>query len=168
MIKMLWMLLMMSMTFGGDQNSLEKIRNLYQLAAENHDAAKELLQITEDAGEDQDVFLGYKGAAHMMMAKHVINPLTKMNYFNKGKKIFTQAISNAPGNVELRFLRFAVQSEAPVFLGYRGNLEEDKEVLLAGVGEVQDRQAQEMIVLYLLGSDALSVDEKRKIKKISQ
>lgn len=146
-------------------NDLTRIRILYDMAAEERSAAKELLQMTEDYPAEDPVLFGYQGAAHMMMAKHVINPISKMSHFNKGKKIFTEAIASDPRNLELRFLRFAVQSEAPAFLGYKENIDEDKKILLIGAGNIENTQLQKMILDYLLSSKEISPMEKQKLLK---
>jgi hypothetical protein len=146
-------------------NELSGIRNLYKVAAEEESAARKLLQVTEDRSVEHPVFFAYKGAGHMMMAKHVINPISKMSHFNKGKKIFTAAIEKAPSNLELRFLRFAVQSEAPGFLGYKENIEEDKSLLIKGVATIRDDQLLKMISDYLLSSEEISDIEKADLLK---
>lgn len=146
-------------------SDLSVVRGLYQNAAEQETAAKKLLEITREYNAQKPVLLGYKGAGHMMMAKHVINPFSKMSHFNKGKKIYASAIAAAPQNLELRFLRFSVQAEAPGFLGYKQNIEEDKQLLLKGIGEIEDPQLQKMILQYLLNSGEISSIEKEKIKQ---
>lgn len=164
-MSILVILLMIMSTSGIEQDTaLSQIRGLYQRAAEDETVGKKLLKSTEAFDENNPVFFGYYGAAHMMMAKHVINPFSKMSHFNKGKKIYTRAIQLAPENIELRFLRFAVQSKTPGFLGYKENLEEDKNFLLSQIKEVSDRELYKMIVEYLLTSKSLSVAEKEKLE----
>lgn len=144
------------------QNSeLDKVRNLYNKAADEEKAASALLKLTENKNRTEPVLLGYKAAANMVMAKHVGNPFKKMSHFNKGKDIFSTAIAADEGNLELRFLRFAVQAEAPGFLGYRNNLEEDKILLLKGVGQIDDPVLQGMVLNYLRTSKGLSAAEKQ-------
>lgn len=158
-------LMLMANSEINQQSDLSVVRGLYQNAAEQETAAKKLLEITREDKTQRPVLLGYNGAGHMMMAKHVINPFSKMSHFNKGKNIYTSAIAAAPQNLELRFLRFSVQAEAPGFLGYKQNIEEDKELLLKGVGEIEDAQLQKMIIEYLLKSKEISSAEKEKIKQ---
>lgn len=143
------------------QLQISEIRSLYKKAAEEETAAKKLLQLTDDSREP--LLVGYHAAAQMMMAKHVGNPFKKLSYFNKGKDIFTEAIEAAPDNVELRFLRFSVQAEAPGFLNYKQNLEEDKKILLAGTGDLKDIELKKMILSYLVKSKGLSASEKEKL-----
>lgn len=66
----------------------------------------------------------------MMMAKHVVNPFAKLSYFKKGKNMLEKAIEADSENVELRFLRYAAQTNAPSFLGYDDHIAGDKKFLL--------------------------------------
>jgi hypothetical protein len=154
----------LAMMVFGQSSELEEIRELYQQAPEEEAAARQLMQKTENYRDNEPLMFAYKGAAHMMMAKHVINPFSKMSHFNKGKKIYTAAIDADPNNLELRFLRFSVQSEAPGFLGYKQNVEEDKSLLLAGTTKINDAALKKMIMDYLLSSEALTAAEKKKLE----
>ena len=72
---------------------------------------------------------GYFALSTMMLAKVYKNPFTKLSYFNKGKNILESSIKSYPHNVELRFLRYAVQAKVPAILLYFNDMEDDKEVL---------------------------------------
>lgn len=159
------LIMLMGSSTANQETDLSVVRDLYIRAAEQETAGKKLLEITEGYTTQQPLFFGYKGAGHMMMAKHVINPFSKMSHFNKGKKISTAAIDRDPGNVELRFLRFSVQAEAPGFLGYKENLEEDKTLLLREVNRIRHPGLQAMIRNYLLSSTAVSESEKEEIRQ---
>ena len=143
---------------------LKEARVLYGQAADNEKAARELLVLTEKKKADEPVMLGYKAAGHMMMAKHVGNPFKKISHFNKGKDYLTTAIEADTKDLELRFLRFAVQAEAPGFLGYRQNLEEDKIMLLRGYRNIEDRELKNMILNYLKTSKGLTSAEKERLE----
>lgn len=143
---------------------LGKVRILYSKAADEEKAARALLEITENKNENEPVLLGYKAAGHMMMAKHVGNPFKKMSHFNKGKGYLADAINADKQNLELRFLRFAVQAEAPAFLGYRESLDEDKLLLLRGVNSIEDPVLHKMILGYLKTSKGLTPAEKQKLE----
>lgn len=146
------------------QNSdLAQARSLYGKAADEEKAARELLVLTENSNAGVPLMLGYKAAGHMMMAKHEGNPFKKMSHFNKGKDFLATAIDADKQNLELRFLRFAVQAEAPGFLGYQDNLEEDKLLLLRGVESLKDPLLQKMILNYLRTSKGLTAAEKEKL-----
>lgn len=145
--------------------SISRVRSLYKVAAEQEEAAQKMLVLLDPYNATSPQFLGYKASAHMMMAKHTGNPFKKLSHFNKGKEMFTSAIAADKENVELRFLRFSVQSEAPAFLGYQDNLQEDKIVLLQKVPKINDKELKDMIVNYLLISKNLTSAEKESLMK---
>lgn len=123
-----------------------QVRNMYSKAPATEKHCKSLLELLNPVNERQHPLLGgYKGCATMIMAKHVFNPFSKLSYFNKGKKILEQAIAADTANVELRYLRFTVQTNSPVFLGYNGKLTADRAFLQRNLPHVKDASLSLMI-----------------------
>jgi hypothetical protein len=75
---------------------------------------------------------GYKGSAMAMLAGTKSGVQEKFSVFSEGKKELEAAIAMDPSSYELRFLRYAVQSEVPMIVGYKGNVKEDIDYLLQG------------------------------------
>ena len=164
MKKVLFLLLLFWYGASLAQTPVEMNRDLYIKAASEQRYAEELLESSRELGAAGSMLhLGYQGAANMMMAKHVGNPFSKLSYFKKGKKLLQKAIEEDGDNLELRFLRFSVQSKAPAFLGYRAELEEDKEFILAHFEALQDPQLKEMVRVFLLESEQISEVQKREL-----
>ena len=143
---------------------MEQVREYYDQAPQSREATENLISLVEDHVDTSAVLLAYQASATMMMANHVGSPFKKISYFRKGKRMLEQAVERNPSNVEVRFLRFAAQSEIPGFLGYKDNLEEDKQLILTSVAGLQDRQLKELIMTYLMQADYLSQDEKEQLK----
>lgn len=89
----------------------------------------EFLEIMTQNKDESSTAMGYYALATMIQAKLYGNPFTKLSFFNKGKKILEESIVSAPENMELRFLRFAVQTEIPGILLYFDKIDEDKSML---------------------------------------
>ena len=89
----------------------------------------EFLELMTRHKDDNPTSSGYYALAVMMQAKLYGNPFTKLSYFNQGKKILEASILKDPQNVELRFLRFAVQTEIPSILLYFTEIDEDQSIL---------------------------------------
>ena len=85
----------------------------------------------------------------MIMAKHVFNPFSKLSYFNKGKLILEKAIQAEGKNVELRFLRYSIQTNVPAFLGYKSNLKNDYNFLKQAIPGIKDSVLKKIITSYL-------------------
>jgi len=75
----------------------------------------------------------YYAAMLFMKAKYVKFPLSKYNYFKKGKAALDQLIQENKENVEIRYLRFVFQNELPDFLNYHNNIEEDCSTIIKGM-----------------------------------
>lgn len=102
---------------------------------------------------------GYEAAFHMFMAKHTGNPFKKMSFFNGGKKLLEQQIKSDPSNAELRFIRLSIQYHIPDYLGYKENIEEDKDYLVANLYKLQDEKTKDIIYNYLKGANMYSDEE---------
>lgn len=156
-------------TFSSDQPTppvtLPEIRSMYVKANENEKTCKELIALLKPYNEENNpLFFGYKAGATMVMAKHSINPINKLSWFNKGKKMLETAIKTDHKNVELRCLRFGVQSNIPSFLGYKQNLPEDKNFILQSYPYVKDSVLRSNIVTFLTRWGNLTQAEKQQLK----
>jgi hypothetical protein len=150
-------------------NDLLEIRKMYYEASGSSRVANELQRRLENISvENNPVLFGYKGMSKLMVCYHSYNPYTKLSYFVKGKEMLEKAISAQPGNAELVYLRFSVQTNAPVFLSYYSNIKDDKEVLLAFLkaNSGGDSDLFERIKKYLLESSHCSESEKIAIKEL--
>jgi len=149
-----------------DAPELSTLRKLYYRAAVESSASTSLSKELKSVGPDAaPLLLCYKGAALMIEAKYVLNPITKLSRFSKGKRAIEQAIAREPGNMEMRFIRFSLQTNLPGFLGYHGHIASDKQKLLAGLANVTDKVLKENITAYLISSKKCTSEE---IKKLQQ
>ncbi|KAA3632677.1 MAG: hypothetical protein DWQ02_14375 [Bacteroidetes bacterium] len=86
--------------------------------------------INNQSYENTPLTNAYKGLCETMMAEYVYLPTSKLKYFNRGKKKIDQAIVQAQGDPELRYIRMMVQLNAPSFLGYTGKIQEDLKIFI--------------------------------------
>jgi hypothetical protein len=134
---------------------LSHIRQLYAYAADNETYANQLLIESERPAEDTLLFMGYRGAAKMILAKHAGNPFKKLNLFNDGKNILESAIASDTANVELRYLRLTIQSNIPKFLGYNSMIDADKIFLSREVERLSDNELKTKIEKYLVQTNKI-------------
>ncbi|MGN6195634.1 MAG: hypothetical protein ACTHOB_11905 [Ginsengibacter sp.] len=145
--------------------SLKTVRMLYHKAATEEKSCNMLLQLLSAGNVNGNpLLIGYKGSATMLMAKYTINPISKYSYFKKGKRMIENAIDSDATNVELRFLRFAVQTQIPSFLGYYRSVDSDKKFLLESFPLLKDDDLKNMIRSYFENCNCLTVGEKQKIR----
>ena len=145
----LYILLFFSVPTFAETPSLAEVRSLYSKAANDEKACKKLIEWLKPYHEKNNPLLfGYRAGGTMMMANYVFNPFSKLNYFNKGKKMLHRAITADGQNIELRFIRFGVQTNAPSFLGYNNYVERDKIFLTQSIPTINDQNLKNMIVNY--------------------
>lgn len=59
------------------------------------------------------LILSYKAMAYMIEANHVFNPYKKLYFFKNRKQLLDKAVRASPENVEIKFLCFCIQTNAP-------------------------------------------------------
>lgn len=111
----------------------------------------------------------YYAAAEMATAKYLLNPAAKLKTFKSGKKLLDLCITNDGMNVELRYIRFAIQTNVPSFLGYNKNVADDKLFLVDHLEPLKKKDVQlySAIYAYLIYSRQLNPAEQQQLSKQS-
>lgn len=159
------MLMTYHLCYLAGEGDLLRVRNLYYKATENRSDAEAFSSfLTGSPGINKSLLDGYKGMSYMIRANHSWNPYNKLSFFNKGKDLLDGSIQNAPQELELRFLRFCVQTNAPGFLGYSGKITEDKALILSLYGTCSDADLKNRIKNYLASSSYCTAADKERLK----
>ena len=133
----------------GDTNLLN-IRKIFYQATEESESANLLNAMLTEPLTSKDITLeGYRGMSFMLLSKHASNPYNKMSYFTKGSEILDKAIQEDNENIELRFLRYTIQCEAPIFLNYKSELSLDLNFIKTQVNNLKDFDLKNRINNYL-------------------
>jgi hypothetical protein len=112
---------------------VKELRRLLNEGNENKKAAGQLYQkVGEYSGED-GLILAYKASAYGLRAKHSGNPLKKLKSIKASSRIFTQAVQKDGSNLEIRFMRYAVEYNTPKSLDLSTHVNEDKTILISAL-----------------------------------
>lgn len=151
---------------------LSVYRHLLDQSLRSEAAAERLFEQLKDVKEDdQPVLLGFRAMSEFMLCKHILNPVSRIGHFNKGRGLLETAISKDSLNPELRYFRLSTQSNVPSFLRYKVNITEDKLQLISflqtDTGRAgPDKQLYQRIKAYLLINPYCSTEEKAMIKNL--
>ena len=138
-----------------------ELRALYYKAPSDKASSDQLLKKVAGIGPDADPLMRcYKGTALVLKANYSFNPYCKYAYFSEGRALLEHAIKDAPDNVEIRFMRFCIQTNAPFFLGYNKEIKTDKAMILRSWSSVTDNDLKERIKNYLLASGYCNKNDK--------
>ena len=150
--------------------SLEDIRmEFYKITIDSKNTPQLLEKLYTHSNPDALV-IGYTAATEAIMAKVVWNPYSKFSYLYKSKNTFVKAINMNSSNVEIRFLRFAVEQHLPKYLGLSKNLQNDKNVIIKEVDThsvmKMDNEMLDYTMRFLINSNQCSDEELLKIRNI--
>ena len=139
---------------------IKNVRSTYYAAKDNTQIAEDFFKLFKKAKSLSGIYLGYKAASLMLLAKHAWNPYNKYSYFNRGKTLLEKAINQSPHSIELRFLRFCIQSNSPTFLSYSSQIKEDLTFIKQYWKATSDKDLMTKIQNYMLDTDRLSTRDK--------
>ncbi len=164
-LMIIWLLLFYSGAFASAPViDINEVRVLYQRAEKDEKSCTQMVGLLSQYDVKDPLLLGYRAIGTMMMAKYTINPISKWSYFKKGKQLLEKAIDTDPNNVELRFLRFAAQTNIPAFLGYKEHIKSDKAFILNSIPGITEIKLKELVFPFLISSKYLNTNEKRSLK----
>ena len=143
------------------QISLEQIRDNYYKAYEDENQVEFFWEYMKRLQSSNTTIEGYRSLSLIFMAKEGWNPVTKYAYFKTGKNKLDSVIGADKENVELRFLRYTVQRNAPEFLGYNENLTEDKNKILDQYKQLNDVDLKVRMAAYMRNDEGLTENERR-------
>lgn len=144
---------------------LEEVRQSYISAARSEKSAQDFHKTFEAVAETHPdaTLLAYKAASRVLMAKYEGGLVSKMRYFNRGKKLLEKAIEKAPQNYEARLIRLNIQDNVPWITGYTGDIDDDKAFLIKNYTK-QDAALKAFTKKYIQQSGAFSDKEKAQFK----
>jgi len=143
---------------------LENVRNQFPTINSLEQTEKYLDELEN---EEDETLQGYFAAMYFMKSKYVKFPLTKLKYFKKGKLLLDELISNNQNNIEIRYIRYLLQSEIPDFLGYNNYLEEDFFHIIENVEASNlNRNFKLKMLQNILISKRITDQKEQKIKQL--
>lgn len=149
-LSVLLIFLLFSINIYASKPEIQEVRVLFEASAKSKTAAEQFLKLlATTTTSDPPIYRCYQGVSEMMQAKYGFNPIHKLKRFKRGKTLIEEAVSKAPEDVEIRFLRFVIQSNLPVILNYNEHINQDKHFLLVNLKTIKDNKLKQSILKYL-------------------
>lgn len=129
---------------------LEELRKNYRQAMSDKMLCEQLFKrIQSEKWENNPVLLAYQGGIYMGMAKHSAVIAKKTEYIKAGKEKIEKAVRTEPKNVEIRFIRYTIQTHLPPAAGYNKNIAEDRSFIQSHIGEIRNENQRKEMEDYL-------------------
>ncbi len=151
---------------------IKQIRADYVTAINDSEKADQLCNHLQNIKNPDPLILAYLGSAQAIKAKHAWNPVNKLSYIKKGFGTINAAVSKAPENLEVRFLRFSLEFYVPGFLGYSKNLTADKNKIIDLLSKQTpikldvDKTILKNMVYFMIDSKLCSTQEIAILKRV--
>lgn len=148
--------------------ALKQLRHDYVRAVDDKDLTKLRYQQLSAWEEDYTpLLLAFWGGFEALLAKHKWNPYDKLKLLEAATEKFEQAVSLAPEQAEIRFLRFSVEHYLPDFLKKKNHLEEDRRIIFQTFDLTLDSpESRKAIARFMLESGRCGRAEKKKYEAV--
>jgi len=145
------------------QDLLAQIRTLYGEVEEYPQKATQLRLLAEQLPTTSEILrLAYQAAGEALKARETWLPWEKLAHFQKAMHLFEDALLQNPNQIEVRFLRYTIQSNTPSILGMGVNMLEDKQLILQHITtDATDDYMKASIAKHLLKHAPLTIKEKK-------
>jgi hypothetical protein len=157
------------LTLTSTPSAIDQCRELY--FTEN---TKENAQVFYDfcfaLRADDPLTRAYQGGALARIAGFGYNPYAKFTRFSEGKDLLEAAIQKAPSNAEIRFIRLSIQLNAPAFLNYNSNINEDTQVIIKALVNrtfAANKKLEKNITAFVLNHADCSAQERAALRALS-
>jgi hypothetical protein len=114
---------------------------------------------------DHFVWRAYKPAFKMISANFLFSPIEKLNAFQQGKNGVEKVIAEFPAELELRYIRLALQMRSPSFLGYKDCIETDKRFILKNLKPETEPELKELILGFVNTQQGIEASYRAQIQK---
>ena len=114
---------------------IDDLRDEYLKALHDFEEAERVYNLFLKVENPSAKVLAYTGALEAIMTKTTWNIFKKVNYLNKSENSFNLAIEKDPNDVEIRFMRMAVQYEIPEYLGFSDDIETDRKFIVKHINK---------------------------------
>lgn len=113
--------------------SVDELRKRYMAGLHNIDSTPGVYDVFKKVENPSGKILGYTAALEAIMTKTTWNVFKKMTFLRKSEASFAKAVEKAPNDIEVRFMRMAVQFEIPEYLGFSEDIETDRKFIIANI-----------------------------------
>lgn len=159
-------LLILFFTFLFSSEDLKKMRNDFNHMSKSEEVTTRMMEVsTKSKTISEPLKLAYYAASEMASAQYKFSPVAKLSAFNSGKKKLEKAALADPTNIEIRYIRYAIQCNAPSFLGYNKSIKDDRLLIFQNLSNLKtkDIDLYSHICAYLLTREKLTEAEKKQI-----
>ncbi len=160
--KLLMFVLGLNLLYGFTSSiNLAKVRQFYDHIQINEAYADSIVKLTSNYTKLGAEAWVYHGAAQCAKAQFYINPISKYNQCKKGLDIINNAANKHSNVLEVRYVRFTIETNLPSIMPFTDHQKADKAFVLANINAQHSNYLR--IKSFLLKYGNLTESEKKKL-----
>jgi hypothetical protein len=139
------------LVFAAFSQSLDEIRSEFHSVVLNPDDSRIFHDFVSEIENASPTVQAYQAVSEALLAQVVWNPFNKLKQVIKYNDQMKEVIEKDPHNVEIRFLRLAIEYNLPSFLGMSTHMEEDVTKIVDNLSNFSGMQVNPHFGKYIFG-----------------
>ncbi|WP_424962281.1 hypothetical protein [Ekhidna sp.] len=139
------------LVFAAFSQSLSEIRSEFHLVVLNPDDSRNFHDFVSEIENPSPTVQAYQAVSEALLAQVVWNPFNKLKQVIKYNDQMKEVIEMDSHNVEIRFLRLAIEYNLPSFLGMSIHMEEDVRKIVSNLSNISRMQVSPHFGKYIFG-----------------
>jgi len=136
--------------FNAKSQSLAEVRKVFHEAVKDPKIAEDFYEFIQPHPGEQAVIKAYKAVAEAMVAQSEWNPISKFTHVKRFSDQIEVAVQMEDTNLEIRFLRFAVEFYLPPFLMMSDHLEKDRDFIIQNLAAIDRLEIDKDFARYIV------------------
>ena len=124
--------------FSNAQSDIQDIRKIFILSIDSYQKCSQLNRITSERVSKCPIYHSYNTVSRILKSKYLRNPVKKVKVFKENTERLDSLVASYPKKIEIRFLRYSIQLNAPKILGYTTFVKEDYEFIIKNISHADE------------------------------
>lgn len=134
----------------GQSYDIHDIRKKFFALTFDSEKAPEFYEYLMSIASPTPTIIAYRGATEALLTKHEWSPFAKLEYLRMSQTSLTNAVVADSENLEVRFIRYAVEKNIPRFLGFSQHVNEDEKIIAVGIKEANKLNIDPSFTEYII------------------
>lgn len=132
------LVLLFFFNFSNAQSDIQDIRKIFILSIDSYQKCSQLNRMSSERVSKCPIYHSYNIVSRILKSKYLRNPVKKVKVFKENTKRLDSLVASYPKKIEIRFLRYSIQLNAPKILGYTTFVNEDYEFIIKNISHADE------------------------------
>lgn len=142
--------------------TIQEVRSSFHQAVMEPETSREFHELMESPQKSSATIIAYQAVSEALLAQVVWNPFSKLSQVMKYDKLMEKAVMEDEENIEIRFLRLAIEVNLPSFLRMSSHIQEDRDMIVRDMSKVSAMKLEKsygQYIFYFLNDSGLCSPE---------